>query len=75
MVFLHGARHFLSAGFSFILLWMQVSRFDMIGGIDVKWWGAASDDVDSFLSGKVISDAKLSGSYSNASLQVKFSYN
>lgn len=57
---------------SCILLWVQVSRFDMLPGIDVKWWGAVSDDVDSFLGGKVISDAKLSGLYGNASLQVSF---
>lgn len=56
--------------FSCILLCMQVSRFDMLPGIDVQWWGAAGDDVDSFLGGKVISDAKLSGPYTNASLQV-----
>jgi hypothetical protein len=42
----------------------------MLPGIDVKWWGAAGDDVDSFLGGKVISDATLSGPYTNASLQV-----
>ncbi|KAG0604091.1 hypothetical protein M758_10G144000 [Ceratodon purpureus] len=47
-----------------------VTRFDMLPGIDVKWWGAVGDDVDSFLGGKVISDATLSGLYSNASLQV-----
>lgn len=60
----------LTAGFSLVFSVMQVSRFDMLPGIDVKWWGAAGDDVDSFLGGKVISDATLSGPYTNASLQV-----
>lgn len=46
----------------------------MLPGEDVKWWGAIGDDVNSFLGGKVISDAKLSGLYKNASFQVKFSY-
>lgn len=53
---------------------MQVSRFDMLPGIDVKWWSAVNDDVYSFLSGKTISDAKLAGLYSNATMEVKFSY-
>lgn len=47
-----------------------VSRFDMLPGIDVKWWSAVNDDVYSFLSGKTISDAKLAGLYSNATMEV-----
>lgn len=47
----------------------------MIFGIDVKWWGVVSDDVDSFFIGKVILDVKLFGFYKNVSLQVKFFYN
>jgi hypothetical protein len=56
---------------SCIPLWIQVSRFDMLPGIDVKWWGAVNDDVDSFLDGKVISNEKLTGLYRNVSSQVK----
>ncbi|XP_024390031.1 cytochrome b561, DM13 and DOMON domain-containing protein At5g54830 isoform X2 [Physcomitrium patens] len=48
----------------------HVSRFDMLPGIDVKWWSAVNDDVYSFLSGKTISDAKLAGLYSNATMEV-----
>ena len=55
-----------------IPLWIQVNRFDMLPGIDVKWWGALSNAFDSFLGGKVISDAMLSGFYRNATVQVSF---
>lgn len=49
---------------------MQVTRFDMLPGIDVYWWGSLGDDIESLLSGQPVSETKLSGSYSNANMEV-----
>lgn len=49
---------------------MQVTRFDMLPGIDVYWWGSLGDDIESLLSGQPVSETKLSGLYSNANMEV-----
>ena len=53
-----------------MVIMMQVNRFDMLSGKDVCWWGALGEDVESLLSGQPVSDLKLSGSYSDDTLEV-----
>jgi hypothetical protein len=42
----------------------------MLAGVEVFWWGALGDDVQSLLDGQPISEGNLVGTYSNATLQV-----
>lgn len=48
----------------------QVTRFDMIPGIDVHWWGSMGDDFDNMTSGYAVSQNKLNETYQNATLEV-----
>lgn len=49
---------------------VQVTRFDMLAGADVTWWGALGVDIDNLLSGQPISESRLAGSYRDAILEV-----
>ena len=49
---------------------VQVTRFDMLAGADVTWWGALGVDIENLLSGQPISESRLAGSYRDAILEV-----
>lgn len=48
----------------------QVSRFDMIAGKEVYWWGAEGEDFENLTNGFVISEDKLNKTFSNETLVV-----
>ncbi|XP_010556072.1 PREDICTED: cytochrome b561, DM13 and DOMON domain-containing protein At5g54830-like [Tarenaya hassleriana] len=48
----------------------RVSRFDMLSGSDVRWWGALYSDFENMTNGFVISDQKLNQTLKNASFVV-----
>lgn len=47
-----------------------VSRFDMLAGKEVYWWGARGDDYENLTSGFVVSQLRLNKTFSNESLVV-----
>ncbi|CAF1895384.1 cytochrome b561, DM13 and DOMON domain-containing protein At5g54830 [Brassica napus] len=50
----------------------RVSRFDMLSGSDVHWWGAMTSDFENMTdSGFVISDHKLNQTFNNQSFVVR----
>ncbi|EEF46893.1 dopamine beta-monooxygenase, putative [Ricinus communis] len=49
----------------------KISRFDMLSGTDVHWWGAISTDFANLTNGFIISDHKLNQTYENASFIVQ----
>ncbi|KAI4369956.1 hypothetical protein MLD38_018347 [Melastoma candidum] len=53
----------------------EVSRFDMLPGADVCWWGAVSPGFDDITAGFVISDDKLNKTYRNDSFVVSLREN
>eukprot|EP00850_Spirogloea_muscicola_P018145 SM000163S02313 [mRNA] locus=s163:117559:130545:+ [translate_table: standard] len=48
----------------------QVTRFDMLPGRDVYWWGAASDALEDLLAGTPVADAALEGKYDHSTFEV-----
>ncbi|XP_010541578.1 PREDICTED: cytochrome b561, DM13 and DOMON domain-containing protein At5g54830-like [Tarenaya hassleriana] len=48
----------------------RVSRFDMLSGSDIYWWGALASDFENMTNGFVISDQKLNQTFRNASFAV-----
>lgn len=48
----------------------EASRFDMIAGEDVYWWGAKGEDFENITNGFVISEDKLDRTFSNETLVV-----
>ncbi|CAN0876282.1 Cytochrome b561, DM13 and DOMON domain-containing protein At5g54830 [Linum grandiflorum] len=53
----------------------KVSKFDMLSGLDVHWWGASAGDYVNMTKGFVISDQKLNETYKNSSFSVKLREN
>ncbi|XP_010265740.1 PREDICTED: cytochrome b561, DM13 and DOMON domain-containing protein At5g54830-like [Nelumbo nucifera] len=49
----------------------RVSKFDMIEGSDVQWWGALGDAFENLTAGFVISDEKLNRTYKGESFSVR----
>lgn len=49
---------------------MQVTKFDMLAGTEVYWWGALGTDFKNLTTGHPVSDQKLNQTYSNATLYV-----
>ncbi|KAF7139053.1 hypothetical protein RHSIM_Rhsim07G0163300 [Rhododendron simsii] len=53
----------------------RVTRFDMLPGSDVRWWGSIGDDFANLTNGFVISDMKLNRTYKNDSFVVNLNNN
>lgn len=53
----------------------RVSRFDMLSGFDVLWWGAIAPDLGNMTSGYPVSDQVLNRTYKNESFTVRLRSN
>ncbi|CAM6120752.1 unnamed protein product [Calypogeia fissa] len=53
----------------------KVTRFDMIAGNDVYWWGSLGDDFDNMTQGFSISPNKLNETYQNVTMEVTLDSN
>ncbi|KAH6831057.1 DOMON domain-containing protein / dopamine beta-monooxygenase N-terminal domain-containing protein [Perilla frutescens var. hirtella] len=53
----------------------RVSKFDMLAGADVRWWGAVGVDFQNLTSGFPVSDSTLNKTYKNDTFTVRLRKN